>query len=113
MNNIMHRNNDKPKGTPNKKPRTDIGSASNSWLMTDTKGQIKDRENYNQKDMRQNEMRSTLDGHGFGNGDAAPEPKHDNSDEYKVTQSYSIPTNKKSTADKQRFLSSTFAGHDA
>ena len=65
MNNIMHKNTDKPTGTPNKKPRSDIGSASNSWLMTDTKGQIKERDGYNQKNMRQAEMKSSLDGHGF------------------------------------------------
>lgn len=56
--------------------------------MTDTKGQIKDRENYNQKDMRQNEMKSSLDGHGFDRNEPAVAPQKDNNDEYKVTQSY-------------------------
>lgn len=81
--------------------------------MTDTKSQIKDRENYNQKDMRQNEMKSSLDGHGFARNEPAVAPQKDASDEYKVTQSYQIPANRKTAADKQKFLSSTFAGHEA
>lgn len=85
MNNIMHKNTDKPKGTPNKKPRTDIGSASNSWLMTDTRTQIKDTEGYNQKNQRQNEMKSSLDGHGFERNEPATAPQNDPADEYKAT----------------------------
>jgi hypothetical protein len=58
-------------------------------------------------------MKSSLDGHGFERNQPTTAPQNDPADEYKATQSYSIPTNKRSTADKQRFLSSTFAGHDA
>jgi len=55
MNNIMHR--PEARGTPNKKINKEISSASGNWLVTDTKGQIgKDGSNYNQKNMRQNEM---------------------------------------------------------
>jgi hypothetical protein len=66
MNNFNHKGTDKPPGSPNKKINREIGSASGNWLNTDTKGQIsKDYTNYNQKNMRQNELTSTLDGHGF------------------------------------------------
>ncbi|MEC8142305.1 MAG: hypothetical protein VX071_02305, partial [Candidatus Thermoplasmatota archaeon] len=66
MNNYNHRP-DGPTGSPKKKPSKELGSASGNWLNTDTKGQIsKDYSNYNQKNMRQSELTSALDGHGYG-----------------------------------------------
>ena len=52
MNNYNHKP-DGPVGSPNKKIRSDIGSASGNWINTDTKGQIKkDYTDYNQKSMK-------------------------------------------------------------
>ena len=94
MNNYNHRP-DGPTGSPKKKVGT-LGSASGNWLSTDTKGQIgKDYSNYNQKNMRQSELQSALDGHGFaaqqaqGGGAAANEygpPRYKNTEVRKTQQ---------------------------
>ena len=65
MNNLKHKS-DRPTTTPNKKINTQISSASGNWLVTDTKGQVnRDGTGYNMKNMRGNEMQSSLDGHGY------------------------------------------------
>jgi hypothetical protein len=68
MNNLGHKT-DKPMTTPNKRVNKELESASGNWLNTDTKGQIgKDYANYDQRNMRQSELVSSLDGHGFAGG---------------------------------------------
>ena len=65
MNNYNHKP-DGPHGSPHKKVQKELESASGNWLNTDTKGQIrKDYTDYNQKNMKQNEMQSSLDIHGY------------------------------------------------
>ena len=92
MNNYNHKP-DGPNGSPNKKVQKELESASGNWLNTDTKGQIrKDYSNYNQKHMRQNELQSTLDIHGYQatQNRAAPEndfaPQQYNNEEVRATQ---------------------------
>ena len=70
MNNLGHKG-DRPVGSPNKKVNKELESASGNWLNTDTRGQIsKNYDDYDQRNMRQSELVSSLDGHGYGQ--AAP-----------------------------------------
>lgn len=72
MNNYNHKP-DGPNGSPNKKVNKELESASGNWLNTDTKGQIrKDYTNYNQKNMKQSELTSSLDIHGYTPTQAPP-----------------------------------------
>lgn len=66
MNN-MYSKPDGPKGSPNKKVvDRDLSYANGNWTSTDTKGQIKkDYTNYDRKDMKHQQMASSLDDHGF------------------------------------------------
>ena len=106
MNNLNHRS-DKPVGSPNKKVNKELESASGNWLNTDTRGQInKDHSNYNQKNQRQNELASSLDGHGF----AASAPQQKGND---WQPTYVNKDVRKTQQQKQAFLASSFAGHDS
>lgn len=79
MNNLNHKGTDKLPGSPNKKVNRELESASGNWLNTDTKGQIKkDYSQYNQKNMRQSELSSALDGHSYAAG-----PKQEVSNDWK------------------------------
>ena len=110
MNNYNHKP-DGPHGSPNKKVQKELESASGNWLNTDTKGQIrKDYTDYNQKNMKQNEMQSSLDIHGYQPKRAegpAPAENTNWKPDYKNEQV------RKTQQQKQAFLSSNFAGHDS
>lgn len=110
MNNLGHKP-DGPLGSPKKKAQNkDLGSASGNWLNTDTKGQIsKDYSNYNQKNMRQSELQSSLDGHGYAvSGAGANVPVND-----PAPAQYRNSNVRRTQQTKQDFLASSFAGHDS
>lgn len=112
MNNYNHKP-DGPNGSPNKKVQKELESASGNWLNTDTKGQIrKDYSNYNQKNMKQNEMQSSLDIHGYKPAQAAAKtPTAASANDWKPD--YKNDGVRKTQQQKQAFLSSNFAGHDS
>merc|ERR1719454_1814373 len=110
MNNLGHKPDGPPTGSPHKKVNRELGSASGNWLNTDTKGQIsKDYSNYNQKNMRQSELTSALDDHGYARpGAGANVPSNDPAPaQYRNTEV------RQTQQAKQAFLASTFAGHDS
>lgn len=110
MNNLGHKPDGPPTGSPHKKVNRELGSASGNWLNTDTKGQIsKDYSNYNQKNMRQSELQSALDDHGYtGGAYGGSTPANDPAPAY-----YRNTQVRQTQQAKQAFLASAFAGHDS
>ena len=74
MNNLYAKP-DQPSGSPRKKvANPDLGFATGNWTNTDTKGQIKkDYSNYDRKDMKQMQMASSLDDHGYNHNAKSPQ----------------------------------------
>lgn len=112
MNNFNHKP-DGPNGSPKKKINKELESASGNWLNTDTKGQInKDYSNYNGKSMKQSQLTSAFDNHGYSAPEPAAATKAPEGPAVQPTD-YKNENVRKTQQQKQAFLSSQFAGHDA
>lgn len=110
LNNIGHKVDGPPMGSPQKRPNKGLVSSQSNWLnTTDMKKQSAKGVSQNRIEMKQSEQRATFDRHSYRGGSVDT-----GIDEYKMKKSEDVPTTVKVTAkEKQRFLSSHLNEQDA
>ena len=110
MDNVGHKLDGPPTGSPQKKPNKGLMSSSSNWLnTTDMKRQSQKELPGNRTEMKYAEQRATFDRHGYRGGSVDT-----GIDDYKLKKSEEVPTTHKATAkEKQRFLSSHLTEQDA